>query len=80
MPVLILPKSLFGISGTIFGYPMAEAIVAEAQRLFREGVMRESVIVQEILEEGRQEGERSLITVPEASFGKYSRSATNSHS
>ena len=27
-------------------------------QLFREGVMRESVIYQDILEEGRQEGER----------------------
>jgi predicted transposase YdaD len=31
------------------------------RRIFREGMMRESVIYQEILEEGRQEGERSLV-------------------
>lgn len=31
------------------------------RQIFREGIMRESVIVQEILEEGRQEGEKSLI-------------------
>jgi predicted transposase YdaD len=31
------------------------------QQLFQEGMMRESVIYQEILQEGRQEGERSLV-------------------
>ena len=31
------------------------------RQLFREGMMRESVIYQDILEEGRQEGERALI-------------------
>lgn len=33
----------------------------EVRRIFREGMMRESVIYQEILEEGRQEGEQSAI-------------------